>query len=969
MRHWFQLATRNWWAKPVRAGAVVLAVALGVATVVTVVSIYQSVEFAIGEQVLDNWVGRSDLNVQTPLGHWGNVDPRLADEMRTLPNVARLTVRFNTPMRVRVPAGAPPLPSDRYRVDDDLVEINAIGIDPTQEYAFREPRDLVGRRIAEGDTSAVVVDREMARDFGLQVGDTLAVEPFIGDPTVAIPIVGTFAAARVGMFQRPSVYLNLEEMNRLRKTRSAVSVIDVIVQDDSAEALEATAERVRELVRSHNWNYEVTTATAKLNQLRAAQQITRLVLVLFSVIALMTSFFIIVTTMSMGMMERIRLLGMMRCVGVTRGQLALLMLVEVLPLGVAGVALGIPMGMGLTHLGVAFVPYVGTMVQTIVFGAWGLTVASVGGLVTTLAAAVVVLLQATGVSPLRAMTPEARGSRPVALIVAVVIAAGLFGLHALLLHNLPPLAWIKPVVALTGMGSLYGAYVLLAPAGVLLIGSAALFVVAPLVGIRRKLLRDQMGRAPWRSAGVCWMLMVGLSLIVFFGIRGESIVHAWDFPSKMAGAFVWAERPFAGELLPKVRALPGVRAATPIHDVLCSVESGERSILNMFKTKSVFVAGDPDTFLAMTQLEFMEGSEADAREKLAKGGYVLLPEEAAHAFNRGVGDSIPVTIGSSTCTLEVAGVVRSPAIDIAVSFFQADTYMMIASASAVLGTLQDLQRCFHVADHSMYLLDVEVGTAPAPEVFASAEPPALSPRELARLALTCLDRLPAEQAYLAPQRAVLEAVAAGADAELSYSERGALSRFADAYAETVDDWAGRSMEERWQIFREELILDRVKLTINRPQAMSGSVRRLKQRIDRDIRTTTLIISAIPLVSLIVASIGVANLMMVNVASRTRQIAILRSIGATQSQIARMVIAEAMVLGTIGCLAGIGLGMHLAHADGEVWSNLIGTAFPWVVPWPRVVWAAVVTWLICVLSGVGPALRASRSDIIEALRGG
>jgi len=944
-------------------------VALGVATVVTVVSIYQSVEYAIGEQVMDNWVGRSDLNVQTPLGHWGNVDPRLADEIKTLPNVARLTVRFNTPMRVQIPAGLGELPEGRYRRDGDLIEINAIGVDPAQEHAFRDHRELEGRRLETGDQAAAVVDRQLARDLGLTVGDKLAVEPFIGDPTQDVTIVGTFTAARVAMFQRPSVYLTLEEMNRLRKTKSAVSIIDVIVRDDSPEALEGTARRVREMVRSHNWNYEVTTATAKLNQLRSAQQITRLVLVLFSVIALLTSFFIIVTTMSMGMMERIRLLGTMRCIGVTRAQLGALMLVEVLPLGIVGVALGVPMGMGLTHLGVAFVPYVDYVVQTIRFGVWGMTVAALGGIITTLAAAGVVLLQATGVSPLRATTPEARGSRPVTLVVAVAVAIGLFVVHAVMLRRVPPLDWIQPAVALTGMGSLYGAYVLLAPAAVLLIGSAGLYLLAPLLGIRHKLLRDQMSRAPWRSAGVCWMLMVGLSLIVFFGVRGESIIHAWDFPSKMAGAFVWSQQPFSADLIKDVRKLPGVNAVTPINDMLCSVESREKSILNLFKSKSVFVGGDPDTFLAMTQLEFIEGNEADARRKLSAGGYVLLPAEAAHAFGFGLGDKMRVTIGATTSELEVAGVVRSPAIDIAVSFFQADTYMMIASASAVLGTLDDLVNRFHVRDHTMYLLDIELAKVATPELFKAPKPPELYLTGLAKLALQCMAVLPAEDAHLAPYRAMFEKFAGTQRSGLSLPARDELRRYGAALDEAAEDWPDRSAAERWQIFREKLVLGRVKQVIHRPQAMTGSVRRLKQRIDRDIRTATMVISAIPLVSLIVASIGVANLMMVNVASRTRQIAILRSVGATKSQIARIVIAEAMVLGAIGCIAGVLLGMHLAHGDGIVWTRLIGTSFPWVVPWPRVIGAAVVTWLICVLSGVGPALRAARSNVIEALRGG
>jgi hypothetical protein len=624
---------------------------------------------------------------------------------------------------------------------------------------------------------------------------------------------------------------------------------------------------------------------------------------------------------------------------------------------------------GLTHIGVAFIPYVDQYVQELIFGAWGITVAGIGGMCTTLAAALVVLVQAAGVSPLRATTPEARGSRPVTVVLAAGLALVFLAAHMVMLEHVPPMAWVEPGVALAGMSCMYAAYVLIAPAAVLLLGSTALYLLAPLLSIDRKLLRDQVGRAPWRSAGVCWMLMVGLSLIVFFGIRGESIIHAWDFPSKMAGSFVWAERPFRAELVEEVRELPGVTAVTPINDLMCSVGTREQSILSMFKSKSIFIGGDPDTFLAMSQVEFLEGDEADAREKLARGKHILLPAEAAHAFGYGLGDKVPVTIGANTCELEVAGVVRSPSMDIAVSFFQADTYMMIAAASAVLGTLDDLAECFNVYDHTMYLLDIDPGEGEAPPLFSQDARPSLSLADLADLAVTCSRMIPSEAERLAAHLATLEQYAPVERADLGFYTRAELRRYRDALSQAARDWEDLSPAQRWQIFREGLILGTVRATIDRPDAMTGSVRRLKQRIDRDIRTATLIISAVPLVSLIVASIGVANLMMVNVATRSRQIAVLRALGATQSQIARMVIAEAMALGTIGCGIGVLLGMHLAHSDNVVWEHFLGIDFPWTVPWPRVIGAVAVTWLICVLAGIGPALRASRSNIIEALQAG
>ena len=108
-------------------------------------------------------------------------------------------------------------------------------------------------------------------------------------------------------------------------------------------------------------------------------------------------------------------------------------------------------------------------------------------------------------------------------------------------------------------------------------------------------------------------------------------------------------------------------------------------------------------------------------------------------------------------------------------------------------------------------------------------------------------------------------------------------------------------------------------------------------------------------------------MMVNVASRSRQIAVLRAVGATKSQIARLVLIEAMVLGLLGCVVGVALGMHTAYTDGVLTERMLGLPMPWVAPWGRVIAAGAITWTICVAAGIGPALRAARGNVIGALQ--
>jgi len=964
MRHWWLLATRNWSAKPGRSAAVVLAIALGVGTVITVVSIYLSVEVAIGDRITRNWIGHSDITIETPKGHWGTVRAELADEIAPLPNVEHVTSRYKSPMRVAIPPGKR-MPRGAYMIQDGFILIDGVGVQPQTEYLFREHANLNGRPLRADDHRSVVIERQLANDLGLIIGDQMQLEPLIDQPTVPFTIVGTYEGKRVAFFQRPMVYFNLADMYDLGRQKGRVTVIDATVKDESADALEATAENIRNILRERREGYEVITGTSKLNQLRQARRFTRLMLLLFSSVALLTSFFIIVTTMSMGMVERIRVLGVLRCVGVTRRDMVGLILAEIIPLGVLGIAAGVPVGWGLTRAGIAVIPELNAMIQHVSIGLDSVVPAAAGGLLTTLAAAAVVLFQVARVTPLEATRPQAKGDGARAVVLAAVAGGVCLVTHWLMITRVDPVHWVQPLVAMVGMGSLYGGFVLVAPLVVVIGATWAVWLVSPLLGIRRNLARDQLGHAPWRCAGVCWMLMVGLSLVVFFAIRGESLTAAWDFPSKMPATFVWTHQPVSRSVVDEAMKIPGVTGATPINDLMCSVKPKTESVLNLFSTRSFFVAGDPDTFLAMTELDFIEGDQADTEAKFKKGGYILLPTEAAHSFGYHKGDKVPVTVGSMTHEFEVAGVVRSPAMDIAVSYFQADTYMMIAAASSVLGTLDDIERYFGIDDVKMVMSNIELDESDPPPAFVSDEPPETTSRKVATAIPSWLPHLPKERDRMTPLLAAIDAHGEQGR-RLDDPARSELIRFRNAILSVADQWDDLSAQQRWEIFRESLVLGSIRQVMDRPSAMVGSLRRLKQDIDKDIRTATLVISAIPMICILVASIGVANLMMVNVTSRSRPIAILRAVGATKSQIARLVLVEAMVLGVLGCAFGVALGVQSSYSANTLTDRMIGIPVPLTIPWARVIAAVLITWTICVVSGIGPARRASRNNIIDAM---
>jgi hypothetical protein len=306
--------------------------------------------------------------------------------------------------------------------------------------------------------------------------------------------------------------------------------------------------------------------------------------------------------------------------------------------------------------------------------------------------------------------------------------------------------------------------------------------------------------------------------------------------------------------------------------------------------------------------------------------------------------------------------------DIAVAYFGADSYMMLASASSVLGTLADLKRHFNLDEVKMFMMNITPGdTEPPPACFADA-PPNQTTAALADALITWSERLPFEQQAIASVLPALQAAAEGQPA-LTREAIRLLRRLRYAVARVKPQWRALTPRERWQVLQEELVIARIKDHIQRPTAMTGSLLRIKQRIDADIRKATLVLAGIPLVALLVASLGVANLMIVNVNSRSRQIAVLRAVGATRGLIARGVLVEALVLGVLGTLLGLALGMHAARSEQVLFDRFVGIQISWVAPWGRIGMAVAVTCVICLLAGIAPAVRAARRNIAGSLAAG
>lgn len=114
------------------------------------------------------------------------------------------------------------------------------------------------------------------------------------------------------------------------------------------------------------------------------------------------------------------------------------------------------------------------------------------------------------------------------------------------------------------------------------------------------------------------------------------------------------------------------------------------------------------------------------------------------------------------------------------------------------------------------------------------------------------------------------------------------------------------------------------------------------------------------ISLLVGGIGIMNIMLANVMERTKEIGLLRAVGATQDDIRQQFIAESFTISVLGGLLGIFFGLVL--------SEIIGFYSGWAVSYSPM--AIVLSLSICMFVGVGfgvfPAIKASKLNPIDAL---
>lgn len=625
--------------------------------------------------------------------------------------------------------------------------------------------------------------------------------------------------------------------------------------------------------------------------------------------ALVAGLFIVFTTLSMGVGERSRQLAVLRAVALTRGQIAMIVLVESLLLAILSWMGGLAAGWGLLKIVSGYEPAAGE--GTVTLGAWSIALSGLCAVGGALLAAILPMRRAAAVDPLEAMAGRA-ASAPSGRLPIFTTIAGL-----LLIAVNPLLVFVIPMpdrmryeswVSALGWGAMAVGFVLLMPLAVVLTERFIGPAVARLLRLNPKLVETELSRNLWQTVGTAAALSVGLGLFFSLQVWGYSMLNPF-VPGRWAPDILANVHPMvlSKEAIDAVAKLPGI---VPGQSLPLTVEqpqlaqdltdSQDRASVTR-QDNIVLIGFDPDAALGgnrpLFQFDFIDGDRLDAAEKLKKGPYCIVPDHFLRETGLNIGDGfavLPLNDPAHPVEYRIAATVSLPGWHW-LSKVSGLRLNAVRSAAMVFVDDRRMQRDFGLEGPSFLWFNVQPGVTD--ESLQTG----------------------------------LQAAIQGASADGSSNRR----------VEPV----------RVRLSRTDGVADRVR----------GAADRTISRM-----------SQLPLITLAITSLGVVNAILGSVRARRWEMGVLISLGYTRSMLLRLILAEGLLLGVAACLLSLGFGI-MAGWCGSGISQYVsffgGMQPPLLIPWAKLTTGIGAALLLCLIASLWPALQTGRKPPLQLLQAG
>lgn len=895
-----RLALSNLLVRKTRALLTVAAVALSVSLVVSVTSGYSSME-AAAYKMMSKFFASVDARIIRQNDAQTGVPESLLAAVKQDGDVKSAVGRVEFSSGLIDSAGKP--------VSNRNAMIIGITRPEDQRVELMELRD--GAWFNSSDGNVCVIDqvsslliKDPTNSWGdekrpaVKVGESINLPS--PDGVLTLKVVGIVHKPKILAALQPSIYMPIRTLQKWRASGAEGRLSTILIDLDPSADPAKFAERWRPKLKAVDPVIQIKLASEQRGELDKNLQGLQVASYFGGAISMLAAAFIVFSALSMGVNERQRTLAMLRAIGAHKRQLAQLVVIEALLLALAGVLVGVPLG--LMWMLILKLTFTDVLLAGIVVSTGGLIFATAASVLAALLASILPAWGATRTTALEAMVPlAAAGSTRRALLWSIpgLLLIGVDS--AILFSNLQGLLrglGFKEADTLAreiifymhfgiGLPCVMLGFFLLAPAIVVFVERVIGPIVALLAFVRYPLLRQQLSGGIWRSAGTAAALMVGLAILVVLQVHGNTVVGGWRIPDKFPDMFMTSYK--IGGLTPadmeKIKTVPGVKADEILPIAIASPEFG-KSIFSIrgaavMPDATMFFGVAPKLALDMMELEFRDGTKQQAVELMTKNRrHILVTEEFRQLKGLKTGDKLSLkTPVYGIVDYTIAGVVWSPGIDVMVSMFDLGKQFEQRTAASIFGTLEDARDDFGVQGIYLFALNVQPG------------------------------------------------------------------------------------------IQKELLAENIQKHVGAWGIQAGDVRLVKSIIQYQFRKLIFFVSMVAFSAMAVASLGVANTIMASVRSRQWQFGILRSIGVTRGHLLRLVLAEAMLLGIVGCALGLLCGGLLAINAKRLLLVLTGYDPPFSVPWDMLFAGTGIVALIALLAGLWPAISVALRQPLSLLQAG
>ncbi len=743
----WRLATSSLLARRSRTLLLLCAVALSAALIAAVSCAMASLTAAV-EVRLDETVGRGDIRIKAA-GTGGTMPASVAAQVRTWPQADAVVPRLeaSTTWKFIRPHWRPLIGDQEtgpYTREVISIVATALGygIDPAGEPRIRNTRLLEGRLPAA--LGEIALDRPLARQLsGLNIKSSTSVPRNVVDASKALTAdLGPMSAATADEAARINARFDLKlgdeiELVRLFKSNTRLKVVGIVAEPPFGGRWRAftTLQQLQEMSSSADTISQVDVILhegadanaivearrddfAKDIIVQTAERVTSgleknvrsqdLGFVVATVMAFLAASFIIMTGMSTGVTERQRELSVMRCIGATRAQLAWSQVFAGAMLGLVGGVFGVPLGVGLAAFLLRFAPQ--DIPHELHISMFGLPIALAGAVGSGLLGAAFPAFKAARVSPLEGLGVRARppGKAAIAALACVGAAALLLDLAIVLIPNNGQIAFWG--YATVGLPAMFIGYFLLSVPALLLVAWCTEPLIRRVLRLPTSLLARTIRATPYRYGFTAGAMMSGLALMIAIWTQGHAFLNDWlgkfQFPDAFAVGLNLSE-----ESRDRLDALPFVTGTVPI--TLHNVDTEAFGVRALQRYKTTFIAFDPEPFFRMTALTWIEptdpAAQARARERISRGGAILVAREFQVAQGIKTGDMFPIKgENGQTYPMEIVGVVTSPGLEIASQFFAVGDTFTEQAMHAVFGSRRDLKEKLGTSAISM----IQIGLSP-----------------------------------------------------------------------------------------------------------------------------------------------------------------------------------------------------------------------------------------------------------------